>query len=348
MRVLVTGHDGYIGAVMVPMLQAAGHEIVGLDSQLFEDCTFGDYEQNVHTLRLDIRDVQLEHLIRFDAVIHLAGISNDPLGNLDPACTYAINHAGSIRLARLSKKAGIGRFIFSSSCSLYGAAASDRVLDETAPFNPVTPYGKSKVLVEQDLAGLADDDFSPILLRNATVYGVSPRLRVDLVVNNLVGFAVTTGHVLIMSDGTPWRPLIHVEDIAQAFLAVLEAPQGLVHNQAFNVGANHQNYQIREVAGMVAEIVPNSTVMYAPDGEPDLRSYRVDFSKLSSLFPDFQPRWTLRRGIEQLLSAFQRHNLTREQFLGSLYLRLDHVKRLLAEGHIDSNLRRISSPYELS
>ncbi len=337
MRVLVTGHNGYIGAVLVPLLQAAGHEVVGLDSYLFEDCTFGKDVPDVLALRMDVRDVEVSDLEGFDAVIHLAGIPNDPLGNLNPECTYALNHEASVRLARLSKQAGVGRFLFSSSCSLYGAARENLVTEEAA-FNPITPYGRSKVLVEEAVARLAGADFSPTFLRNATVYGVSPRLRTDLVINNLVGFAYITGEVLIRSDGTPWRPLAHVEDISRAFLVVLEAPRELIHNEAFNVGITDENYQIRDVAEIVEEVIPGSKVAYATGGGPDPRCYRVDGSKLAMTFPEFQPQWTVRRGVEELFEAYQRYGLTFEAFVGR-FMRLEHIKKLLHEQSLDPSLR---------
>jgi nucleoside-diphosphate-sugar epimerase len=337
-RVLVTGSDGYIGGVLVPWLAAAGHEVVGLDSGLFADCTFGPEPEPVETIAKDVRDVTVQDLRGFDAVMHLAAISNDPLGNLNPQCTYDINHLASARLARMAKEAGVARFLFSSSCSLYGAAEGDALLDEQAAFNPVTPYGESKVLAEGDIEGLADDHFSPTFLRNATAYGVSPRLRGDVVVNNLVGYAFTTGAVHLMSDGSPWRPLVHVEDIAAAFLGILEAPRELVHAQAFNVGHTEENYRIREVAEMVRDVVPGSEVTFAEGAGPDLRCYRVDCGKLATL-PGLELRWTVRRGVEQLYQAFKEHGLTVEDLTGSRYQRIGHIRSLLERGRLDPDLR---------
>jgi len=338
LRILVTGHQGYIGVVLVSLLQKAGHEVVGLDSCLFEDCTFGPEVHSPPAVRKDLRDVTVSDLEGFEAVAHLAGISNDPLGDLNPECTFDINHKASVGLARLAKQAGVRRFVFSSSCSTYGAAGDD-LLDENAVFNPVTPYGHSKVRVEQDLAQLADADFSPTFLRNATAYGVSCRLRADLVLNNLVGWAFATGRVLIKSDGTPWRPIVHIEDISRAFLAVLEAPRELVHNQAFNVGATEENYRVRELAEIVRETVPHCRVEYAQGAGPDKRCYRVDCGKIRRTLPAFRPQWNARRGAAELYEAYKQVGLRLEDLEGERYMRIERIRRLQRAGRLDSMLR---------
>jgi nucleoside-diphosphate-sugar epimerase len=342
MRVLITGHNGYIGSVLAPFVKAAGHDVVGLDTFLFEGGTFGNYGPRIDAMRMDLRDVQVADLRGFDAVMHLAALSNDPVGDLNPQVTYDINHIGSVRLASLAKQAGVQRLIFASSCSLYGVAG-DEMLDEQAAMNPITPYGVSKVLFEQDVSKLADDDFSPTFLRNATAYGVSPRLRADVVVNNLVGVAFTTGEVLIQSDGTPWRPLVHIEDIARAFIAVLHAPRELVHNEAFNVGRTEENYRVRDLGELVEQIVHGSKVRYAEGGGPDPRCYRVDCSKLMRTLPEYQPQWTVRKGMEQLRDAFERYELTREELLGDRYFRIKRLRTLQSAGSIDDSLRWISA-----
>jgi nucleoside-diphosphate-sugar epimerase len=335
-KILVTGHDGYIGTVMVGVLTRAGHDVTGLDTFFYEDCRFGRQPPPVLTIRKDLRDLEPGDLVGYDAVIHLAALSNDPLGKLDERCTLEINHLGSVSLARAAKAAGVARFLFASSCSLYGAAG-DALLDETAAFNPITAYGRSKVLVEQDVSRLADDRFSPTFFRNATAYGVSPRLRADVVVNNLVGVAYLTGKVLIESDGTPWRPLVHVEDICEAFRVALDAPREAVHNQAFNIGCSRENYQIRELADIVSDVVPGCAVTYREGGGPDPRCYRVNCEKVTRALPAFRTQWTVRRGIEQLYHAFCSNSLTADAFAN--YFRLPQVQAHLEARRLDCDLR---------
>lgn len=337
-RVLVTGHNGYIGTVMTPVLLAAGHEVIGLDTDYYRRCTFLDTVPQVPAIAKDVRDVTAADLQGFDAIIHLAALSNDPLGDLNADVTYDINYRSSVNLARMARQAGVGRFLFASSCSLYGAARDD-LLTEESPFNPITAYGRSKVLSEQEIGRLAAADFSPTFLRNATAYGISPRHRFDLVLNNLVAWAVATGRVFIKSDGTPWRPIVHIEDISAAFLAVLEASWPVVHNQAFNVGESSENYRISDLAAIVEELVPHCAVEYAADAHPDKRNYRVDFSKIATALPNYRANWTAQKGVEQLYNEYRRRDLRVEEFEGVKYRRVDHVKMLINENALDRSLR---------
>lgn len=337
MRVLVTGHEGYLGSVLVPMLTAAGHDVVGLDVGWYAEGTLGPPPVEVKTLRVDLRDVEPAHCAGMDAVIHLAALCNDPIGNLDPQLTYAVNHEATVGLARAAKAAGVGRFLFSSSCSLYGAGADRTPLTEEAEFAPVTPYGESKVRAEADLRELADESFCPVFLRNATAYGFSPRLRGDLVVNDLVGHALLTGEVKLRSDGMAWRPLVHVEDICAAFLALLTAdvPPG----RAYNVGQTRENYLIRQVAELVAELVPGSEVTFAEGSGADTRNYRVSCDRIRAEVPEFKPQWSLRDGIAQLVEAYRRYDLRLDDLMGERHQRLAKLRALRAAGRLDASLR---------
>jgi nucleoside-diphosphate-sugar epimerase len=323
---------------MVPMLLNKGYEVIGLDTDYYQRCTFGDGIVEIPEIKKDIRNVELADVEGVDAVFHLAGLSNDPLGDYEATLTEDINFKASLRLAELAKQTGVQRFIFSSSCSNYGAGGNDWLTEESA-FNPVTPYGVSKVRVEQEVSKLADDNFSPTFLRNATAYGVSPRLRFDLVLNNLVAWALTTGKVFIKSDGTPWRPIVHIEDISRAFIAVVEAPRELIHNEAFNVGRNEDNYRIRELADIVKETVPNCQIEYAADAGPDKRCYRVDCSKIAKVLPNFQPQWDARKGAAELYEVYKKVGLTLDEFEGSKYQRIAHIKYLLSNELLDGELR---------
>ncbi|MFI8106114.1 NAD-dependent epimerase/dehydratase family protein [Streptomyces sp. NPDC086023] len=338
MRVLLTGHQGYLGTVMAPVLAAAGHEVVGLDSGLFADCLLGPRPADPAGHRVDLRDVTAEHVAGVDAVIHLAALSNDPLGSLAPELTYDINHHASVRLARLAREAGVRRFLYASTCSVYGAAGGDALVTEDAPLRPVTPYAESKVRVEDDLHELADGDFSPVYMRNATAFGFSPRLRADIVLNNLVGHALLSGEVLVLSDGTPWRPLVHAADIAQAFTAALTAPREAVHDRAFNIGSEANNVTVAEIAEQVAQAVDGAKVVITGENGADPRSYRVDFSRFRDALPGFDCAWSVERGARELADAYREHGMTREAF-EQRFTRLAVLRAASGAGAVDGTLR---------
>ncbi len=337
MKVLVTGHRGFIGTVMVPILLKEGFDVTGLDTDLYRFCTYGDEPVAIPSIDKDVRDVEKDDLKGFDAIVHLAALSNDPLGNINADLTYDINHKASVRIAEMAREVGVKRFLFASSCSMYGKAGED-VLDESADFNPVTPYAKSKVYVERDVAPMASDSFSPVFLRNATAYGVSPRIRFDLVINNLVAWAYTTGKILLKSDGTPWRPLVHIEDITQAVVCALKAEREVIHNLAVNVGSNSQNYQMRDLANFVKEVVPNCEIEYADGAGPDTRCYRVNFDKIHSVFPNFKTKWTAKMGVEQCYESYRKFGLNKDDYEGIKYKRIAHIMNLIEEGKLDTNL----------
>jgi nucleoside-diphosphate-sugar epimerase len=348
-NVLVTGHDGYIGSIMVPVLQEAGYQVAGMDMFYYSNHHADQIKRGLSELQLDIRDCTPKEMIGYDAVIHLAALSNDPLSEINQELTFEINHTASVKLAKLAKEAGVKRFLYASTCSVYGTVNQDEYATEDSFLHPLTPYATSKVKVEADLSKLADESFSPIYLRNATAYGWSPNFRSDLVLNNLVCWAYTTGEIRIMSDGTPWRPITHVRDICNAFATVIAAPKEVIHNQAFNVGVNQENYQVRDLAAIVQKGFPACKVTYSENGGPDPRSYRVDFSKISRCLPEFKPIWRASLGVSELKGVFEEAMFNREDFIGQKYVRLAKLKNLLQERRLDNNLRwRDSSKFPIT
>lgn len=343
MNVLVTGHRGYIGSLLVPMLLARGHVVRGIDSDLYKRCTFFSELTLIPEKIKDIRHLEFEDLGSdpIDAIIHLAGLSNDPLGDFDPEITQEINYGATLRLAEMAKSKKVKRFLFASSCSNYGAA-DDSLLDETASFNPVTAYGRSKVNAEKDLSALASNDFSPTYLRAGTVYGLSPKLRFDLVLNNLTAWAKTTGRVLLKSDGSSWRPLVHIEDVCKAYIEIMEAPLELVHNQAFNIGSTKENYRVRELATLVSAAITGSTIEFQNKNNVDIRNYRVNCDKLARLIPAAQPTWSAMQGIGQLARQFELCSLTPDDFEGTRFQRIAHLQWLVREHLIDEHLYPIN------
>lgn len=337
-RILVTGHNGYLGSVMGPYLLRAGYDVVGLDTRYFGECTLVRDAAEIPTIARDIRDLGPRDLEGFSAVIHLAALSNDPIGNLNEGWTEEINFRASVSLARLAKAAGVERFLFSSSCIMYGMSDA-AVVTEDSPLDPKTEYARSKVKAERAIAELAGGGFSPTFLRNGTVYGASPRMRFDTVFNDLIGAAVTTKKVIVHSDGKPWRPVLHVQDIARSFAAVLEAPIATVHNQAFNNGANQLNHQVIELAEIAVKTVPGCELEVRAQAAADQRTYKADFGKFARLFPDFEFKWSARQGATELFETFKEIGLTREDYVDKRFIRLKWLRHLLDGGRLDGSLR---------
>lgn len=338
MRVLVTGHHGYIGSVLAPYIAAAGHDVVGLDTQFYRGCDFGVEASPIPGRVTDIRDVTPTDLAGLEAIVHLAALSNDPLGDLDPRLTERINGDATLLLARAARDAGVRRFVFASSCSMYGASGTDESLDEQAALRPLTPYAESKVRAEEGLFALAGPEFAPVSMRNGTAFGASPRLRLDIVLNNLAAWAHTTGRIRLLSDGMAWRPLVHIRDIAKAALELLDAPEEQIRGEAFNIGTDEQNYLVRDLAEVVSAVT-DCAVEFAEGSSADQRSYRVDFSKLARTFPGLELEWDAARGARELIEAYRQVGLTSEDFDGNRYVRLRRLMSLLDEGGLDDDLR---------
>jgi len=338
-KIIVTGHNGFIGSLLVPLLVKKGYEVIGIDTNYFgKECEFYSKTNEIKEIKKDIRKITEKDIEGAYAICHLAALSNDPIGDINPELTYAINYKASLRLAKIAKTVGVEKFIYSSSCSLYGVSNSTKALTEKADFNPVTAYAKSKVKSEKDIYPLSDNNFSVTFLRNATAYGISPKLRLDLVVNNLIGWAITTGKINILSDGTPWRPLIHAEDIARAFIAVIESPQEKVNKQSFNVGINSENYQIKDIAYIIKEVMPECEVTIDTENAVDSRSYKVNFDKIKRVLPNFEPKYDLKKGIEEIITAYKKYEMDTEKFNSRYFIRLKQIKYLMNNNKIDKKL----------
>lgn len=338
-KIIVTGHNGYIGAVLTRLLVKKGYDVVGIDTSYYDSACelFIPEFKEVKQIKKDVRRIEKKDIDNAWAVCHLAALSNDPVGELNKDLTYDINYRASLRLAELSKKVGVKKFIFSSSCSMYGKSDDD-ALSEEAAFSPLTAYAESKVLSEKNIMPLSSKEFSVTFLRNSTAYGISPKLRVDLVVNNLVGWALTTGCIKIMSDGTPWRPLMHVEDIARAFEAVLAAPKDQVSGESFNVGADSENYQVKDIALLIKEVMPECKIAFSGEHGADSRSYRVDFGKINRKMPHFKPEWNLKKGIEQICEYYKKYGMDSDKFNGRYFIRLKQIRYLLDNSRLDARL----------
>jgi len=345
MQVLITGHTGFIGPIMVRLFKEAGHTVTGLDIGYFRECLANSpslIEPDREIVK-DVREINISDLDGIDAIVHLAALSNDPLGKFNPTLTHNINYEATVKLAKLAKQAHVERFVMASSCSIYGAAGESGPLDETAPFAPASAYAVSKVQAEAGLSALADDEFSPVFMRNATAFGASPRMRFDLVLNNLVGWAMTENVIRVLSDGTPWRPLVHIEDISRAALCAVEAPRDVIHNQAFNIGRDDCNYQVKNIADVVKTVIPQAEIEITGEMGGDPRSYRVDFTKALAKLPNFEPKWDLKSGCEELVSWIDKNEVgTSEDVESRRFIRLKHLQHLIGLKQLDNELRFVA------